>query len=103
MKIFINELNSYEQNYFENRVDSKNPIMQFWQEKSKTFPALFQVAIVALGAAGTQVSVERLFSFLKFILNDQRDKLTSQNLDNILLVMCNFLHLDDDFFRKVAL
>jgi len=60
-------------------------LQNFARKKVKFFQHLFQVALVVFAAAGTRVSVERLF--LKFILKDQRDNLTSENLANILLVM----------------
>lgn len=100
---FMIELEAYEKNYSKNRIDSKSSILDFWEQKSVTFPNLYDIAMIVLAAAGTQVSVERLFSHLKFIWGDQRANLSPENLQNILLVRNNFHHLDDKFFRDFIL
>lgn len=38
-----------------------------------------------------QVTVERLFSSVKFILNDQRNRMTSDLLQDIMVVRANSL------------
>lgn len=64
-------------------------IIEFWCTLKSKFPALFEVTIVALGLPITQVSVERGFSSLKFILNDLRGRMNSEMLENILLLREN--------------
>lgn len=54
-------------------------------------PELFELANVIFAVPGTQVSVERLFSGLKFILSPYRTNITSQNLEDQLLVRTNRL------------
>jgi len=100
---FLSEVKAYEKNYCTNRLSSTCSVLQFWKEHSATFPLLYDIALIVLAAAGTQVTVEQLFSQLKFILNDQRASLSPENVQNILLVRCNFQHLDDVFINKIAL
>lgn len=99
---FENELNAFEKKYLQDRVDSRVDVVKFWLDmaKSNTFLMLIETAFVVLAAPGTQVSVERLFSLLKFILNDLRDNLSSGNLRNILIVKGNYEHLDENFFAQ---
>lgn len=97
---FIQELNAYEKSYYKNRVDSTSSVINFWNQKSTTFPILHGVAMIVLAAAGTQVSVERLFSYPKFIWADLRANLSSENLKNVLIIRNNFAHIDDKFFQK---
>jgi len=54
-------------------------------------PELSQLAKVVFSAPATQVSVERLFSGLKFILSPYRSNIFSKNLENQLLVRTNRL------------
>lgn len=96
-----NEILKYENQYLANRLNSKENVLEFWEKEWNTFPNLAQLAMITLAAPGTQVSVEQLFSQLKFIMNDQRETLTPTNLENILLVRCNFEHLDNAFFSSV--
>lgn len=100
---FEQELNIFEEKYGQCRVDSRISILSFWESIKSTFPFLFNVASIVLAAPGTQVSVERLFSQLKLILSDLRERLGSENAENVLLVRSNFEHLDDEFFIKAAL
>lgn len=44
------------------------------------------LAQVALGVPATQVSVERAFSALKFVLSEQRSRLSASTLDDLLLL-----------------
>ena len=100
---FQSELEVFEKTYCIHRLDSKSDVLKFWKLKSTKFPLLSKVAQIVLAAVATQVSVERLFSHLKFILSDSRNKLSSSNVKNILLVPANFEQLDNKFFQKVVL
>lgn len=66
--------------------DSNKTSVEFWCKYKLTEPDLFQVACVINAAAPTQVSVERLFSALSFVLSPQRTRLKDENIDNILVV-----------------
>ncbi|XP_060856315.1 uncharacterized protein LOC132934050 [Metopolophium dirhodum] len=56
-----------------------------------THPELHELAKVVFSVPGTQVSVERLFSGLKFILSPYRTNISSSNLEDQLLVRTNRL------------
>ena len=99
--VFLDEISGYEQRFVKNRLDSKVSILEFWKMHYFEFPVLYEVAMVVLGTPATQVSVERLFSQMKFILNDLRSTLSSGHVENIALVRNNFEHLDLAFFKKV--
>lgn len=74
-----------------NRLEIKKSILEFWEENRNTYPyTIYQIAMVVLGAPATQVSVERSFSGLKFILRDNRGNLSKKMLEDILLIRGNF-------------
>lgn len=102
---FEEELLKYESTYVKKRINSKTNVLDIWGQNQENilemFPNVYKVARVCLAAPGTQVTVEQLFSQLAFILNDLRDNLTSDNVDNVLIVRCNFDHLDDAFFYSI--
>lgn len=50
---------------------------------------LYELATVVFFVLGTQVSVERLFSGLKFILSPYRTNITAHNLEDQLIVQTN--------------
>lgn len=75
----------------EPRVNKKENILSWWYSKRFTHPLLFSLSEVALAVPPTQVSVERLFSGLKFTLSYLRDKLGEDSLDDIMLIRINSL------------
>lgn len=82
------------------RLPADTKILSYWKENSNVFEPLLRVSRSVFAVPGTQVSVERLFSQLKFILSDLRTCLSSNNVNNILLVRTNFDLIDCDFFDK---
>ena len=72
------------------RLKASESILKFWERNKGTYPDLFRVAVVILSVPGTQVTVERLFSQLKFILNYLRNSLDADIIDDILLLKANF-------------
>ncbi len=81
------------------RLSSKTDILSFWKSNEQLHSILSEVAYIILSVPGTQVSVEQLFSQLRFILSDLRSALTTEHLNNILIVRCNFSLLEE-FFAK---
>lgn len=71
------------------RIPLNSNILLFWDSNKNSCLELSMVAKVILSIPMTQVSVERNFSALKFILEDKRSNLTKKNLDNILMVKLN--------------
>jgi len=52
-------------------------------------PHLTEIAKVVLATPATQVSVERSFSALNFILNERRTSLSAENINTLLVVKLN--------------
>ncbi|XP_060880137.1 uncharacterized protein LOC132952033 isoform X3 [Metopolophium dirhodum] len=69
------------------RISYDTNIRDYWILKQKDIPELYKLAQVLLAIPATQVSVERCFSSLKYILN--RRDLSPTILENIMLVKCN--------------
>lgn len=55
------------------------------------YPELYTLSKIVFAVPSTQVSVERLFSGLKFILTPYRSNITSKNLEDQLIVRTNRL------------
>lgn len=70
------------------RLSSKENVMIFWKNHL-TFPILSQIAMIILTVPLTEVDVERLFSNLNFVLNSHRSTMTSDIVDDILIVRMN--------------
>ena len=66
-------------------------VLAYWEGKKNIYPELFEVSQVVLGVPVTQVSVERSFSHLKFILSDQRASMGEELLEDVLIVRLNRL------------
>lgn len=69
------------------RLSKEETILRFWQNFSS--PDLQQAAFAILSVPCTQVSVERTFSTLKFILSDLRASIDPDLLEDILLINLN--------------
>ena len=75
----------------ENRIDKETNVLQYWLERKNVNPVLFHLSQIVLSVPATQVSVERLFSSLKFILSPQRSQMSETLLNDILLIRANKL------------
>ncbi|XP_036347217.1 uncharacterized protein LOC118756567 [Rhagoletis pomonella] len=67
-------------------------VLQYWKNESLRKPHLAQLAKIVLAVPATQVSVERLFSGLKFIMPPTRANLSSNVVDSISLIRTNQLY-----------
>lgn len=76
-------------NCFDNvkRLSQQTDILQFWQNHNEK--ELKSIAEIILAVPATQVSVERAFSTLKFILSDLRASVDEDLLEDILLLNLN--------------
>lgn len=72
------------------RLDKRTNILEFWEENKNTHPHLFKIAMVVLGTPATQTSVERAFSALQFVLQDNRNSDNENTLEDILIIRANF-------------
>jgi len=73
------------------RLSKSTDIIKWWSESSEKFPELFTISQVALCVPATQVSVERLFSSVKFIMNPLRNRLDMKTLNAIMLLRTNHM------------
>lgn len=73
------------------RLSHKLDILKFWKQMETSYPELAELAKIIHSVPSTQVSVERLFSGLKFILSPYRTNVSSKNLEDQLLVRTNRL------------
>lgn len=73
------------------RLDIDTDIMAYWEDNKYVFPFLAKLAAIVHGVPATEVSVERAFSALNLILDDQRCNLSDENLKKILFVKLNYI------------
>lgn len=75
-------------------LDGKENVLKYWDQKKITHPELSELASMALAVPVTQVSVERLFSSLKFMLDPLRMRLTGSFVDDLLIIRNNTLMME---------
>lgn len=78
-------------------VEPKEDVFEYWERQRLGAPELYELAMVVLSIPATQVSVERLFSALRFILRPQRYGLSAQHVDDVA-----FLNANADLVRDVV-
>lgn len=79
------------------RTNVTSDVMQNWRAEKFNFPILFELAKMFMAVAPTEVSVERNFSTLDFILNKRRNRMLDENLEMILFVKLNNSLFQDAF------
>ncbi|KAE8738627.1 hypothetical protein FOCC_FOCC015885 [Frankliniella occidentalis] len=67
----------------------KASVFDYWAKRKLLCPELFELAMVVLSIPATQVSVERLFSALKFILRPQRHGLSAKLVNDVAFLQAN--------------
>lgn len=67
----------------------KTNVLKYWSEKRFTHPLLYKLSSIVLGVPASQVSVERCFSVLKYILSDYRTRLGHDILQDIMIIHLN--------------
>ncbi|XP_060864336.1 uncharacterized protein LOC132940637 [Metopolophium dirhodum] len=78
-------------NYFKNvqRIPYTDILMKYWENQKESHAEIYELACVLLAIPATQVSVERSFSGLKFIVSDLRASLDEELLEAIMVIRCN--------------
>ncbi|KAL5233767.1 hypothetical protein ACI65C_001177 [Semiaphis heraclei] len=71
------------------RLTYKADVINYWKDNKIAKPELFELAQILMAVPATQVSVERSFSALKFILSDLRSSISSDILEDILIIRGN--------------
>ncbi|XP_065211252.1 uncharacterized protein LOC135839246 [Planococcus citri] len=82
--------NTLREFYSEPVISTDSSLETFWSVKKTTYPDLYEIYLILSAVPCTQADVERLFSGLKLVLSDQRNRLSAENLNNILLLRCNW-------------
>lgn len=72
--------------------------IDFWAKNKSTFKEIYELAEIVNAVPVTQVTVERAFSSLAFILTALRNSLHADTLENILLI-----RLNRDIFENIPL
>ena len=75
--------------YSEERIDKTSNVLMYWESQKAKKPELFLLSQIVLALPVTQVSVERAYSGLKFILSDLRYNLSADILESILIKRAN--------------
>lgn len=84
------ELKKYEEEILMQEEIQETPdAINYWKRSATMYPILSQVALDLVCVPVTEVSVERLFSHLAFILNPLRNRLTGDILEDILFLRMN--------------
>lgn len=84
------EFEAYEQEMIsKDEVQLEPDSINFWKSQVKNYPILAPTALDLVSCPMTEVSVERLFSHLTFILNPLRNRLTGDILQDILFLRVN--------------
>jgi len=73
----------------EKRLNHKTNILEYWKTMKTKYPEIYQLSQIVFSVPATQVSVECLFSGLKFILSPYRFNITPMHLEDQLLVRTN--------------
>ncbi|XP_075978168.1 uncharacterized protein LOC142986533 [Anticarsia gemmatalis] len=68
---------------------SSENVLTYWAKSKLKFPLLFKLSTIVLATPMTQVSVERLFSSLRFIMSNYRFSMKDQIIDDILFLRSN--------------
>lgn len=71
-------------------------VLQYWHSVKEDHPELHKLASVIFSVPPTEVQIERDFSSLKFVFSDRRCSISSERLEEIMLI-----HLNKDLFELV--
>lgn len=86
VKIYF-EVDNFDKMY--SRLPLNDDILHFFSNIKLKSPQLSELAHVVLATPATQVSVERAFSALHYILSEGRSSISSHNLSSLLVVKLN--------------
>ncbi|KAF2883044.1 hypothetical protein ILUMI_23121 [Ignelater luminosus] len=83
----IGDSTSLQNSYIEEPRQKRDcDVIKYWMNKENVSPNLFKIAKNIISMPVTEVSVERAFSAMKYILNSQSSKLAEKLLEDILLI-----------------
>lgn len=71
------------------RLPVNTDIIKYWESRRYEDPQLYELAMIALSASATQVSLERCFSAVKLLLEQHRLRMSSEMLNDLMTIRCN--------------
>jgi len=71
------------------RLPLNSNVLEFFNDLQLKLPYISALAQVVLATPATQVSVERAFSALHFILSERRSSISAENLNALLVIKLN--------------
>jgi hypothetical protein len=71
-------------------IEKIHSVLKYWEEQRNEHPQLYLLSSVVYGVPATQVTVERAFSSLRYILSSLRENLNEEILENILMIRLNW-------------
>lgn len=74
---------------FPENIKPDESALYFWEKRKTEFPEFHKLAQIVLGTPGTQVSVERLFSLLNYLLSPRKYNSKELTINEILFLKCN--------------
>lgn len=75
--------------YAPKRMPLGTNLLNYWYESRFNYQFLSPIALVIHGVPATQVSVERAFSTVKYMMNDYRTRLTPEHFEKLTLLKLN--------------
>lgn len=87
------------------KLSTKVSIIEYWYSMEESNPELFELAKVVYAIPPTECSIERDFSNLNYVFNDRRCSLTTERLDDIMIINLNpdlFYAVKEDELLKIA-
>ncbi|XP_034237445.1 zinc finger BED domain-containing protein DAYSLEEPER-like [Thrips palmi] len=81
--------------------DRKTSILNWWEKHRLAYPELYLIACVLHAIPATQVSVERLFSALRFIMHYLRSGLSSDMIEDLVLIHSNSNLMKEDVLSLI--
>jgi hypothetical protein len=85
LNVIVNQLALYDKN--QERLKRSSNILEYWA--ATTYTSLSEVANILLSTPATQVSVERLFSIVKYVFSSLRTKMTGEILEDVIFLKAN--------------
>lgn len=71
------------------RSSMQEDTIEFWAKNKNNMSDIYEISTILNAVPATQVTVERAFSSLPFILSALRNQLHAETLENILIVRLN--------------
>lgn len=71
------------------RLPVNTDIVKYWESRRYEDPQMYELAMIALSASATQVSVERCFSAIKLLLEQHRLRMSPKMLDDLMTIRFN--------------